>query len=145
MMTEQQHQRNDRPGLWAQIKEDLAVAGGDWTLPGFRAVAVHRFGVWRMGVRFAPLRKIYSYIYHRLYRYIRNHYGIELYYTTTVGRRFHIGHQGAIVVHHHAVIGDDCTIRQGVTIGAARLGPGRQPPIIGNRVSIGAGAVIVGS
>ncbi|MEM6561570.1 MAG: hypothetical protein AAF656_08200, partial [Planctomycetota bacterium] len=38
------------PGLslWALWREDLASHGGDWTRPGFRALAVHRFGNWRM-------------------------------------------------------------------------------------------------
>lgn len=146
MMSEQHNNCNtETPGLWARIKEDWIANGRDWSLPGFRAVAVHRFGVWRMGVRFSPLRMIYSFIYRRLFRHVRNHYGIELYYTANVGRRLQIGHQGAIVIHNHATIGDDCTIRQGVTIGAARLGPGREAPRIGSRVSIGAGAVIIGS
>ncbi len=48
------------------------------------------------------VRMPFSFLYNRLYRYVRNHYSIELYYTVTVGRRVVIGHQGAIVVHHHA-------------------------------------------
>lgn len=135
----------NRPGLRQLIREDYIANGRDWTLPGFRAAAVYRFGVWRMGVRLAPLRMMHSFIYRRLFRYVRNHYGIELYYTATVGRRLQIAHQGAIVIHEHATIGDDCIIRQGVTIGAARLGPDKAPPVIGNRVSIGAGAMIIGS
>jgi hypothetical protein len=35
-------------GFWQQIKEDWIAHGRDWTKPGFRAVAVQRFGVWRM-------------------------------------------------------------------------------------------------
>ncbi len=35
-------------GLWQQIQEDWIAHGRDWTKPGFRAVAVQRFGVWRM-------------------------------------------------------------------------------------------------
>ncbi len=138
-------QSENKPRLWQQIREDWIAHGRDWTLPGFRAVAVYRFGVWRMGVRLAPLRMLYSFLYRRLFRYVRNHYGIELYYTARIGRRLQIAHQGAIVIHDHAVIGDDCIVRQGVTIGAARLGPDHKPPVIGNRVSVGAGAVIIGS
>jgi serine O-acetyltransferase len=138
-------QSENTPGLWALVREDWIANGRDWTQPGFRAVAVHRFGAWRMGLRFTPMRMLCSFIYKRMFRYVRNHYGIELYYTASVGRRLQIGHQGAIVVHDHATIGEDCVLRQGVTIGAARLGPGREPPQIGSRVTIGAGAVIIGS
>ncbi len=55
--------------------------GEEWTRPGFRAVAMYRFGLWRMSMRL-PLSVIYS----RLHRWIRNRYGIELHYTATVSR-----------------------------------------------------------
>jgi len=35
-------------GFWQQLKEDWIAHGRDWTKPGFRAVAIQRFGVWRM-------------------------------------------------------------------------------------------------
>ena len=38
-------ENNDNLGFLAQIKEDWIAHGKDWTKPGFRAVAVHRFGV----------------------------------------------------------------------------------------------------
>src|SRR5262249_46794413 len=66
-----------RLGLWAQIREDWQANGRDWTRPGFRALAVHRFGVWRMGVKPRVLRIPLSFIYRTLYRFVRNHYGIE--------------------------------------------------------------------
>ena len=37
-------------GMLRLIGEDLAAHGGDWTRPGFKALAVHRFGVWRMTI-----------------------------------------------------------------------------------------------
>src|SRR5262245_27552265 len=109
----------EKAGLWPQIREDWQYNGRDWTRPGFRALAVHRFGVWRMSVRARWLRAPLSIVYRMLYRYVRNHYSIELHYTVKVGRGVVIGHQGAIVVHDHAQIGDDCIIRQGVTLGAS--------------------------
>lgn len=143
-MAEETTPPKDRPPSLRQlIREDYLANGSDWTLPGFRAVAVYRFGVWRMSIRSRLLRAPLSFLYKRMYRYIRNHYGIELHYTTKVGRRFQIGHQSAIVIHHHSTIGDDCTLRQGVTIGGARAGVD-QAPTIGSRVNIGAGAIIIG-
>ncbi len=65
------------------------------------------------------VRMPFSFLYNRLYRYVRNHYSIELYYTATVGRRVVIGHQRAIVIHDRAEIRDECVIRQGVTLGAS--------------------------
>ena len=133
-----------RMGLWALVREDWAVNGRDWTRPGFRAMFMYRFGVWRMGLRPKILRAPFSLLYRYLHRRIRNHYGIELHYTTKIGRRFRIAHQGAIVIHEHATIGDDCTIRQGATIGAAGDYSEEKAPVIGNSVSIGAGAMVLG-
>ena len=79
-----------------------------------------------------------------LYRHIRNHYGIELPYTVQLGRRVVIEHQGAIVVHGNCRIGDDCIIRQGVTLGNRRLDEPDAAPILGDGVNIGAGAKILG-
>lgn len=133
------------PGLWALIREDWEVNGRDWTRPGFRALAVYRFGVWRMGVRWRMLRIPLSVMYRWLYRYVRNHYSIELLYTVKVGRRLLIGHQGAIVFHDSTVVGDDCIIRQGVTLGASSHMRAWEAPTLGNGVHVGAGAMILGN
>jgi serine O-acetyltransferase len=130
--------------LWALIKEDWIAHGKDWTRPGFRAVAVYRFGVWRMGIKNKFLRWPMSVLYRMLFRYVRNHYGIELHYTVKAGRRLIIGHQGAIVIHDLAQLGDDCIIRQGVTIGASSHQKAWEIPVIGNNVQIGAGAMVLG-
>jgi serine O-acetyltransferase len=49
------------------------------------------------------------------------------------------------VINHKAVIGEDCNIAQGVTIGIVNRGTNKGCPVVGNRVWIGANAVIVGS
>jgi len=128
----------------SQIREDLHFHSSDWTLPGFRAVAVHRYGNWVMDRSPGMLRSILFALYRIMYRYIRNYYGIELPRTTRIGRRFLLGHQSGIVIHWNAVFGDDCMIRQNVTIGAITPERGAEAPRFGNRVQIGAGAVILG-
>jgi serine acetyltransferase len=132
-------------GFWSQIKEDWEAHGRDWTLPGFRAVAVHRFGNWRMTLQPKLLRAPFSLLYQMLYRKVRNGYGIELPYTTRLGRRVVIEHQGAIVIHGYAVIGDDCILRQGVTLGNRSLDQPFDAPKLGKRVNVGAGAKLLGS
>ena len=135
----------DQPlGLLGQVGEDWRCNGRDWTRPGFRALAVHRFGVWRMSLRPRIVRMPFSFLYNRLYRYVRNHYSIELYYTVMVGRRVVIGHQGAIVIHDRAEIGDACVIRQGVTLGASSHHRAWEAPKLGRGVQVGAGAMILG-
>lgn len=132
-------------GLWQQIKEDWISHGRDWTKPGFRAVAVQRFGVWRMKLEPKLLRAPFSILYRALYRKIRNNYGIELPYTVELGRRVIIEHQGAIVIHGNSTIGDDSIIRQGVTLGNRYLDRPFEAPRLGARVNVGAGAKIFGN
>jgi len=127
-----------------QIREDWSVYQRDWTRPGFRAVAVHRLGVWLRNVRPKVLRAPLSIFHRMMYRYVRNHYGIELPSTTIVGCRFIIAHQGGIVIHPHAEIGDDCLIRQNVTIGAVSNDRWWEAPKLGHRVQVGCGAAILG-
>jgi len=131
--------------LWQQIKEDWEAHGRDWTKPGFRAVAVQRFGVWRMTIKSKLLRTPLSILYRALYRKVRNVYGIDLPYSVRLGRRVIIEHQGAIVIHGNCCIGDDCVLRQGVTLGNRYLKRPFEAPKLGDRVNVGAGAKILGS
>jgi serine O-acetyltransferase len=132
------------PGLFAQISSDWRANGRDWTRPGFRTLAVHRFGVWRMGVRPKLLRAPLSLIYRMLFRHCRNVYGIELPYSVQVGQHVVIEHQGGIVIHGASVIGDGCVIRQGCTLGIRRMDELHAAPVLEPDVDMGAGAVILG-
>lgn len=130
--------------LWSEIADDWRANGRDWTRPGFRALAVHRFGVWRMGVRPKLLRAPLSLVYRALFRRCRNVYGIELPYSAVVGRGVVIEHQGGIVIHGASVIGDRCIIRQGCTLGLRRLDALADAPVLEDGVELGAGAVVLG-
>jgi len=131
-------------GLFAQIREDWIAHGRDWTKPGFRAVAIHRFGNWRMRIRPKLFRAPFSVLYRILYRRARNVYGIELPYKVRLGRRVIIEHQGCIVIHGNSVIGDDCIIRQGVTLGLRSVDRLEEAPVLGRGVNVGSGAQILG-
>ena len=84
------------------------------------------------------LRAPLSVVYRWLFRRCRNRYGIELPYSVRLGRRVVIEHQGAIVIHGSCVIGDDCILRQGVTLGNRHLDRPLEAPILGQRVNVGA-------
>jgi serine O-acetyltransferase len=127
-----------------QVGEDWRAHLKDWTQPGFRAVAVYRLGVWSKQVQPRLVRGVLCRVYRVLYRYVRNHYGIELPETAVVGRRLVIGHQGGTIIHPYAVIGDDCLIRQNVTIGATSDETAKYAPTLGNKVQVGCGAAIIG-
>ncbi len=72
-------------------------------------------------------------------------YGISIPYITKIGSGFVIGHFGGIVVSDKAVIGNNCTISHGVTIGKANRGKNLGHPTIGDNVYMGAGAKIIGN
>lgn len=131
--------------LWEEVKEDWIAHGRDWTKPGFRAVAVHRFGVWRMKIKSKILRAPASIFYKMMFRKVRNNYGIELPYTVKLGRRVVIEHQSGIVIHGYCSIGDDSIIRQGVTLGNRYMERPFDAPCLGKNVNVGAGAKIFGN
>jgi serine acetyltransferase len=130
--------------LIQQIKNDWISHDKDWTKPGFRALAYHRFGNWRMGIKSRLFRIPFSILYQFLYRKARNKYGIEIPYTAKIGHSVIFEHQHGIVIHGNAVIGDHCVIRQGVTIGNRHLNNPYDVPTLGNHVNVGCGAVILG-
>jgi serine O-acetyltransferase len=140
-----QRKRQDFRTLVEFIREDYRTHWRDWTLPGFQAVAVHRFGVWASTIgRPRLLSALVKGIYNLFYRYVRNFYGIELRATTKVGHRLLIPHQGGITIHYLATLGDDCVIHQNVTLGAATVETIDRAPILGDRVEVGCGAAIIG-
>ncbi|WP_298247524.1 DapH/DapD/GlmU-related protein [uncultured Christiangramia sp.] len=71
--------------------------------------------------------------------------GISLPYSASIGNEFYIGHFGGIIISSRAIIGDNCNIAQGVTIGISGRKDRRGVPIIGNNVYIGVNAVIAGA
>lgn len=125
------------------LAEDYRSHGSSWTSPGMRAVWVHRFGNWRMSVSSRPLRIPLSILYRAMARRILRTYGIELDYSTKLGRRVVIDHQSGIVINGYCEIGDDCRLRQNVTMGVRRADD-LSCPKLGTNVDVGAGAVLLG-
>lgn len=131
-------------GFLELVAEDYRSHGGDWTRPGFRAVAIHRFGTWKEGLRLRLIRAPLSILYRVMFRVARNRYGIEIPLRVTLGQKVVFEHQGGIVIHPRSVIGDGCVIRQGVTLGN-RVHGVQEAPVLGCGVNIGAGAKLLGA
>ena len=70
--------------------------------------------------------------------------GIEIHPGATIGRRFFIDHGMGVVIGETAEVGDDVMIYHGVTLGGRTLQQVKRHPTIGHRVTIGAGAKILG-
>ena len=70
--------------------------------------------------------------------------GIEIHPGATIGRRLVIDHGTGIVIGETAVIGDDCLLYQGVTLGGTGKDIGKRHPTLGNNVMVGCGAKLLG-
>lgn len=132
------------PSFFDLVAEDWRTHDRDWTKPGFKALLIYRFGIWRMTLRRTPLRGVLGYLQRYLFRRACWRYGIEIYESAKLGRRILFEHPSGIVIHGDSVIGDDVVIRQQVTLGIRRLDRLHDAPVIGNNVDIGAGAKILG-
>jgi len=130
-------------GVWSLLREDLRTHEGKLLEQGFWALAVHRFGNWRMSVRSKLLRAPLSILYKFLYRCVEWTCGISLPYTVRVGRRVRIWHHGGMILHA-AAIGDDVQIRQNTTFGVARTMHNFELPVIDDGADIGVGACLLG-
>lgn len=71
-------------------------------------------------------------------------YSVEIPLSTKIGRGLYIGHPYAITINGDAIIGNNCNIHKGVTIGGENRGLRYGTPIIGNKVWIGVNSTIVG-
>jgi len=105
--------------------------------PGLHAVICHR-------VAHALYRRRW-YVTARLISQISRFFtGIEIHPGAAIGRRFFIDHGSGIVIGETTEIGDDVTLYQGVTLGGTGKDKGKRHPTIGNNVTIGSGAKILG-
>jgi serine O-acetyltransferase len=88
------------------------------------------------------------YLLHPIARFFLRHYrykyGISIPFSMQIGSGFYIGHIGNIVVNENAVIGKNCNISSGVTIGRTNRGLRKGYPRLGDNIYIGPGAKIIG-
>lgn len=71
--------------------------------------------------------------------------GIEIHPASTIGKNLIIDHGVGVVIGETSIIGDNCIIYQGVTLGGTGKETGKRHPTIGNNVMIGSGAKILGN
>jgi len=107
------------------------------TYPGLHAVLIHRVShyLWNRGFKW--LARFLSNIA-RLFT------GIEIHPGAWLGRRFFIDHGMGVVIGETAVVGDDCTLYHGVTLGGTSWSKGKRHPTLGRDVVVGAGAKVLG-
>ena len=135
--------------LLATLREDLRnarshdpAARGDvenaLVYSGLHAIWSHRLAhrLWAV----TPLRGV-ARILSQWTRFLT---GIEIHPGATIGRRFFIDHGMGVVIGETTEIGDDVMLYHGVTLGGRSLEHGKRHPTLGDRVTIGAGAKVLG-
>src|SRR5271170_1112557 len=71
--------------------------------------------------------------------------GVEIHPGAKIGRRFFIDHGMGVIIGETAVIGNDCLLYQGVTLGGTGKESGKRHPSLGDRVVVGSGAKVLGN
>jgi serine O-acetyltransferase len=134
--------------MFNHLREDIAVvferdpaARTHWevltTYPGVHALILHRFSHWLWHCKLRWMARFSSHIGRWLT-------GIEIHPGATIGRRVFIDHGMGVVIGETAVIGDDCTLYHGVTLGGTSCKKGKRHPTLERGVVIGAGAKVLG-
>lgn len=127
--------------LRAPLERDPAVRG--WldvvlSYPGFHALTAHRINhaLHRAGIPILP---------RWLSHVARFFTGIEIHPAASIGQRVFIDHGMGVVIGETAQVGDGCTLYQGVTLGGTSLSHGKRHPTLGQNVTVGGNASILGA
>jgi len=136
-------------GLLYKIKNDfLAVKSRDPAFKNYIELFYAYPGVWAL-VFYRISNSIYKKGFKRLARFIMaiNQFitNIDIHPAATIGENVFIDHGIGVVIGETAIIGNNVTIYQGVTLGGVSLNPGKRHPTIEDDVTIGAGAKILGN
>lgn len=105
--------------------------------PGVHAVWSHRIAnfLWNKGAKL-PARI--------LSQLTRSFTGVDIHPGANLGERLFIDHATGVVIGETAVVGKDCVIFHGVTLGGVAMVKGKRHPTLGDRVMVGAGAKVLG-
>jgi serine O-acetyltransferase len=108
------------------------------TSPGLHAIWAHRglHELWKHPAGRLPARVLAT--------VTRSVTGVEIHPGARIGRRFFIDHGMGVVIGETAEVGDDVMVYHGVTLGGRSLARVKRHPTVGNRVTIGAGARVLG-
>ncbi|MDE5765046.1 MAG: serine O-acetyltransferase [Ruminococcus sp.] len=107
------------------------------TYPTLRAVRCYRIAHWFYRHKRFTAARIIS-------QWARSKTGIEIHPGAKIGKGLFIDHGMGVVIGETAVIGDNCLLYQGVTLGGTGKDKGKRHPTLGNNVLVGAGAKVLG-
>lgn len=107
------------------------------TYPTLRAIRCYRLAHWFYERRYFTTARIIS-------QWARSKTGIEIHPGAKIGKGLFIDHGMGVVIGETAVIGDNCLLYQGVTLGGTGKDKGKRHPTLKNNVLVGAGAKVLG-
>lgn len=108
------------------------------TYPGVQALFFYRISHFLYRIKLKLVAEIIMYL-------VRSFLSIDIHPEAKVGKRLFIDHGVGVVIGATSIIGDDCTIYQGVTLGGTGKEHGKRHPTLGNKVMVGCGAKIIGN
>ena len=108
-----------------------------WLYNGLHATMYYRVAHWLYEHRLRFLGRWVS-------QFARRRTGIEIHPGATIGKNLFIDHGMGVVIGETTVIGDNCTLYQGVTLGGTGKDHGKRHPTLGDNVLVGAGAKVLG-
>lgn len=136
-------------GAIATVREDIATVKANdpaaqsglvifLSYPGLHAKWMHtpEHWLWNHGAR--GLARVLSQV-------TRFFTGVEIHPAAQLGRRLFIDHAMGVVIGETTVVGDDCVLYQGVTLGGTGNESGKRHPTLGDRVTVGTGAKVLGN
>ena len=136
-------------GAIATVREDIAAVKADdpaaqsslvifLSYPGLHAKWMHTPEHWLWNHGMHGLARVLSQI-------TRFFTGVEIHPAARIGRRLFIDHAMGVVIGETTVVGDDCVLYQGVTLGGTGNECGKRHPTLGNNVTVGTGAKVLGN
>ena len=136
--------------LWQQIREDTQAAfERDPAADSVRDIVLYSVGthaVWKYRWHHWLYERGLKHVALWLSKRMRSKLGVDIHPAASIGRRFTIDHGMGVVIGSTAIIGDDCMIYQGVTLGMTGKHPyGKRHPTLGDGVLVGANAVVLGN
>lgn len=134
--------------MFRQLREDIAIVKEKdpaarssfeilLTYSGLKAVRSYRRAHWFYQHKFYTIARIIS-------QRARHKTGIEIHPGAQIGKGLFIDHGMGVVIGETTIIGDNCLLYQGVTLGGTGKDKGKRHPTLGDNVMVGAGAKVLG-
>ena len=134
--------------MFRQLREDIAIVKEKdpaarssleilLTYSGLKAVRSYRRAHWFYQHKWFTIARIIS-------QRARHKTGIEIHPGAQIGKGLFIDHGMGVVIGEPTIIGDNCLLYQGVTLGGTGKDKGKRHPTLGDNVMVGAGAKVLG-